>query len=134
MFPFQPPRYAYDVPLDPGLVLRQSSPVTPIMLLYTREGDLAERLFTEFAAKKQTTSAVVSLSNAEPNEERRARKAIQKAMQDVSETHPWTPSIKLLPSKNYAYFNLSFFFPMVQLMVRIMLCLPELSDFTRFFL
>ncbi|XP_071504103.1 dynein axonemal heavy chain 5-like [Diadema antillarum] len=75
-------KYAGDVPIDPGLVMRQTSPTIPILMLYTREGDLAERIFHEMAAKKQMRSSVVSLSNAEAGEERRARKAIQKAMQE----------------------------------------------------
>ncbi len=46
---------------------------------------MAEKMYNEFANKKQVQTVVVQLSNAGPNEERRARRAIQTAMQEVSE-------------------------------------------------
>ncbi|XP_041462850.1 dynein heavy chain 8, axonemal-like [Lytechinus variegatus] len=75
-------KYTNDVSIDPNVILRQTSPVIPILLLYTREGDVAEKIFQEFSAKKQVQGLVVNLSSAEHNEERRARKAIQHAMQE----------------------------------------------------
>ncbi|XP_030850579.1 dynein heavy chain 8, axonemal isoform X3 [Strongylocentrotus purpuratus] len=75
-------KYTNDVAIDPNVILRQTSPVIPVLLLYTREGDVAEKIFHEFSAKKQVQGTVVNLSNAEHNEERRARKAVQHAMQE----------------------------------------------------
>ncbi|XP_071801693.1 uncharacterized protein [Asterias amurensis] len=75
-------RYIGEVALDLPGVVRQSTPLTPILLLYTKEGDLAERMFHEYAAKKQCKTLVVPLCNSEQNEERSTRRAIQTAMQE----------------------------------------------------
>ena len=64
--------------------MKLSAPLTPILLMYMSEGDLAEKMFHEYANKKQCSTVVVQLSNAGPNEERRARKTIQTAMREVS--------------------------------------------------
>ncbi|KAI8520697.1 hypothetical protein Bbelb_004510 [Branchiostoma belcheri] len=75
-------KYAGEIPLDLPGVLRQSTPQTPIILLYTSESDLAETLFTEFAAKKQEACQVVYLSSGSPQEERRVRRAMAKAAEE----------------------------------------------------
>ncbi|XP_066278010.1 uncharacterized protein [Branchiostoma lanceolatum] len=75
-------KYAGEIPLDLPSVLRQSTPQTPIILLYTSESDLAETLFVEFAAKKQESCQVVYLSSGSPQEERRVRRAMAKAAEE----------------------------------------------------
>ncbi|XP_071954985.1 uncharacterized protein [Antedon mediterranea] len=77
-------RYVTESLLDLASVLRQSSPTTPILLMYTSEAQLATRLFTEFANKKQTKTATVFLSGASQNEGRQVRKVLVKAMQEGS--------------------------------------------------
>lgn len=78
-------RYIQDINFDIHTIVNQSSPRIPILLLYTREGDLAQKMFNDVASKKQSHTVVVALNNSGPNEERKARKAIKKAMQDVSQ-------------------------------------------------
>ncbi|PIK47982.1 putative dynein heavy chain 5, axonemal-like [Apostichopus japonicus] len=77
-------RYIQDINFDIHTIVNQSSPRIPILLLYTREGDLAQKMFNDVASKKQSHTVVVALNNSGPNEERKARKAIKKAMQDGS--------------------------------------------------
>lgn len=77
-------RFIGEIPLDLPLVLRQSSPRTPILMLHRQEHDSAEKLVTEFAARKQNRLLRVVLSGGGATEERTARKLIYKAMADVS--------------------------------------------------
>ncbi|XP_071818739.1 dynein axonemal heavy chain 5-like isoform X4 [Apostichopus japonicus] len=77
-------RYIQDINFDIHTIVNQSSPRIPILLLYTREGDLAQKMFNDVASKKQSHTVVVALNNSGPTEERKARKAIKKAMQDGS--------------------------------------------------
>ena len=77
-------RYHGEVGIDLPLMLRQSTPAKPLLLLYEKKGDTAERLFTEFAAKKQNKTLSVTLTSNNVSEERQARKLLQKAMAEVS--------------------------------------------------
>lgn len=76
-------RYIGETALDLPGVVKLSTPFTPILLMYSSEGNLAEKLFHEYANKKQSQTVVIPLSNAGANEERRARRTINTAMQEV---------------------------------------------------
>ena len=69
--------------MDLPILLRQSSPMVPILLLYKQEGDTAIRLFTDFANRKQNKFLTLAISDNNPSSERTARKYIQKAMAEV---------------------------------------------------
>ncbi|KAK3735811.1 hypothetical protein QZH41_019912, partial [Actinostola sp. cb2023] len=73
-------RYTGDLPLDLPTAYRQSDCRRPIVLLYTREANMAEKIVIEGAQKKQVELHVVALSNSGGNEERMARKLIHKSM------------------------------------------------------
>ena len=67
-------------------MLRQSSPKMPILILYHTERESAEKLFKDFANRKQSRTLVVPLSDSGVSEEKKARKALQKGMNEVSHT------------------------------------------------
>ncbi|XP_052807484.1 dynein axonemal heavy chain 5-like isoform X7 [Mya arenaria] len=69
-----------DIGIDLPTLLKQSSATVPIMLLYSREAEVAGKLFSEFANRKQMRTLVVSVTDNNPGTERTARKYIQKAM------------------------------------------------------
>ncbi|KAL4232681.1 hypothetical protein ACF0H5_007369 [Mactra antiquata] len=73
-------KYYGDVGIDFPALLKQSSPTVPIMLLYTREAEVAVRMFTDFANRKQNKTLQVSITDNNANTERTARKYIQKGM------------------------------------------------------
>ena len=77
-------RYSSDVPFDHQFTFKQSSPTTPVLIVYTKEKDAGERVLAEFARKKQQSYKSVMLSGSGPGEERQARKIIQESMTDVS--------------------------------------------------
>ena len=77
-------RYSADVPFDHQFTFKQSSPTTPVLIVYTKEKDAGERVLAEFARKKQQSYKSVMLSGSGPGEERQARKIIQESMTDVS--------------------------------------------------
>ena len=64
------PRYCGEVPLDMSNVLRQSSPLSPILINYSAERESAEKLFFEFASKKQAKTLVAHLPGGGAGEER----------------------------------------------------------------
>ena len=76
-------RYYGDVPVDLPVLLRQSSPKIPILLLYKQEGDTANKLFTDFANRKQNKFITLTISDNNPSSERTTRRYIQKAMAEV---------------------------------------------------
>ena len=76
-------RFIGEIPLDLPLVLRQSNPRTPILLLHKQEQEGAEKLVADFAARKQSRLLRVVLSGTGTAEERTARKLIHKAMAEV---------------------------------------------------
>ena len=80
-------RFIGEIPLDLPLVLRQSSPRTPILMLHLQEHDSAEKLVMDFAARKQIRLVRVVMSGVGSVEERAARKLLHKAMTDV---RSWT--------------------------------------------
>ena len=84
-------RFIGEIPLDLPLVLRQSNPRTPILLLHKQEQEGAEKLVADFAARKQSRLLRVVLSGTGTAEERTARKLIHKAMAEVR----WSLSIVL---------------------------------------
>ncbi|XP_077977225.1 dynein axonemal heavy chain 8-like isoform X3 [Glandiceps talaboti] len=75
-------KYVGDVAADFTQVIRQTTPYSPILLLYSFEGQMAERIFLDCSLKKQMKTVTVPLYNAGHNEERRARKVIMKGMQE----------------------------------------------------
>ena len=77
-------RYYGDVGVDLPTLLRQSSPLIPIMLLYRLEAEVALKLFNDFAYKKQVKTHILPVTDNNPNTEKTARKFIQKAMAEVS--------------------------------------------------
>ncbi|XP_033113255.1 dynein heavy chain 5, axonemal-like isoform X2 [Anneissia japonica] len=77
-------KYVTESLLDLASVLRQSSPTTPILLMYTCEAQLATKLFTEFANKKQMKTTAIFLTGASQNEDRQVRKVVITAMQEGS--------------------------------------------------
>ena len=79
----QSSRYYGDVPVDLPVLLRQSSPKIPILLLYKQEGDTANKLFTDFANRKQNKFITLTISDNNPSSERTTRRYIQKAMAEV---------------------------------------------------
>lgn len=53
------------------------------MLLYTREADVALKLFNDFANKKQNKTLQISVTDNNTNTERTTRKYLQRAMAEV---------------------------------------------------
>ncbi|XP_060567478.1 dynein axonemal heavy chain 5-like [Ruditapes philippinarum] len=72
--------YYGDVGIDFPVLVKQSSPMVPIMLLYTREAEVALKMFNDFSYKKQNKTLQVSVTDNNPNTERTARKYLQKGM------------------------------------------------------
>ena len=80
-------RYSGEYALDLATCVKQSTPQTPILLLYTTESDTAERLLNEQANKKGVKISAVPISGQAPlAEEKTARKYIAKAMAEVMRT------------------------------------------------
>ena len=77
-------RYGNDPSVDMMGASKQGSPNTPILLIYTSEKDAAEKLLFETVSKKQVQLNTVSLSGSGPSEAKKAKKAIQAAMNEVS--------------------------------------------------
>ena len=77
-------RCSGDVTLDHQLLLKQSGPTTPLLIMYTMEKDAAEKVLYEFARRKQQSYKSVVLSGSGAGEERLARKTIQEAMTEVN--------------------------------------------------
>ncbi|ESO89151.1 hypothetical protein LOTGIDRAFT_229063 [Lottia gigantea] len=73
-----------EIPLDLPSLLRQSSTSIPIILLFSFEGDLASKLFTDFANRKQAKSIVINLTDYSPATDKYVKKQIQKAMAEGS--------------------------------------------------
>lgn len=73
-------KYTTEVPLDLPFAYRQSESRTPIVLLYTQEANMVEKLVIEGAQRKQVELHVLALANVGIGEERAARKTIHKAM------------------------------------------------------
>jgi len=73
-------KYTSEMPLDLPFAYRQSESRTPIVLLYTQEANMVEKLVIEGAQKKQVELHVLALANVGIGEERVARKMIHKAM------------------------------------------------------
>ena len=63
-------------------ILRQSCPTTPVLFLYNQEREMAEKIITEFANRKQCRTLVVTLSGVGQTEERLAKKYLQKGMEE----------------------------------------------------
>ena len=81
-------RYSGDVPFDHQYVLKQSTPTTPVLIMYTREKDAGEKTLHEFARKKQQGYKTIMLSGSGPAEDRQARKTIQECMAEVKWYQP----------------------------------------------
>lgn len=73
-------KYNTEMPLDLPFAYRQSESRTPIVLLYTQEANMVEKLVIEGAQRKQVELHVLALANVGIGEERAARKTIHKAM------------------------------------------------------
>ena len=82
-------RYSGDVPFDHQYVLKQSTPTTPVLIMYTREKDAGEKTLHEFARKKQQGYKTIMLSGSGPAEDRQARKTIQECMAEVKYYEPY---------------------------------------------
>ena len=78
-------RYLMDSGPDFTMALRQSSPTTPLLILFTQERNTAEIMFSEFANRKEAKTLVVPLSGTGIVEERKAIVCLQKAMNEVSQ-------------------------------------------------
>ena len=76
-------RFCGEVSLDLPLVLRQSSPTIPILMLYQDNPQMAHRLVQDFATRKQVKTIIVALSGAGVTEDRMAKRKILKAAQEV---------------------------------------------------
>ena len=63
-------------------VFRQTSPTTPVILLYKTERELTERIISEFGQKKQVRILTVTLSGMGQGEDRVARKYLHKGMEE----------------------------------------------------
>ena len=77
-------RYAADVPPDFSTLLRQSSPAIPIIMIFDTEADIAVKLFTDFANRKQNRHVEIYLTDNGSGPEKVVRKQIQKGMAEVS--------------------------------------------------
>ena len=77
-------RYLSESLYDITGVLKQSTPTTPVLMMFSKERETAERLFTGFATKKQIPTLVVSLSGRGPGEEKVVKKNLQQGMAEVS--------------------------------------------------
>ena len=77
-------RYAADVPPDFSTLLRQSSPTIPIIMIFDTEADIAVKLFTDFANRKQNRHVEIYLTDNGTGPEKVVRKQIQKGMAEVS--------------------------------------------------
>jgi hypothetical protein len=73
--------------LDLNGALRQSSPKTPLLVLYLTEKEVAEKTVMNFAAKKQLDLIPVSMSGPTHAIEKATRKCLMKAMATVC-SHP----------------------------------------------
>jgi len=78
-------RFYGDIGIDLPTLLKQSSATIPIMLLYSREAEMALKMFTDFANRKQTKTLQVSITDNNQNTERTARKHLQKAISEVGQ-------------------------------------------------
>lgn len=73
-------KYTSEMPLDLPFAFRQSESRTPIVLLYSQEANMVEKLVVEGAQRKQVELHVLALANVGIGEERLARKMIHRAM------------------------------------------------------
>ncbi|XP_076466964.1 uncharacterized protein LOC143298129 [Babylonia areolata] len=73
-------KYTADVPPDFSTLLRQSSPTSPIIMIFDTEADTAVKLFTDFANRKQNRHVEIYLTDNGSAPERVVRKQIQKGM------------------------------------------------------
>ncbi len=64
--------------------MKMSSPLTPILMLFTKERESAEKMWEDFSVKKQCETVSVVLSGTGAGEEKMARKSIHQAMETVS--------------------------------------------------
>ena len=75
-------RFVNDGTIDWPLTMSQSKNKTPILLLYTHECEVVERIFTNHANKKGITTQIVNI--ASPEDEPKIRSILQKAISSVS--------------------------------------------------
>ena len=68
------------------MVQRQGSPQTPVLFLHKTEAKSVQKMFTEFAHKKQAKTLVIPISGTGAAVERTAKKSIQKGMNEVTPT------------------------------------------------
>lgn len=73
-------KYAGDLAPDFATLLRQSSPLTPIIMLFDSEDDTCVKLFTDYANRKQNCHVEIYLTDNGMAPERVVRKQIQKGM------------------------------------------------------
>ncbi|XP_070190368.1 uncharacterized protein [Littorina saxatilis] len=73
-------KYSTDVPPDFSTLQKQSSPTTPIIMIFDTEADTAVKLFTDFANRKQNCHVEIYLTDNGSAPERVVRKQIQKGM------------------------------------------------------
>lgn len=76
-------RYLGDLPPDFPTLLRQSSPTTPIIMLFDNESETCVKLFTDFANRKQNQHVEIYLTDNSMVPERVVRKQIQQGMTEV---------------------------------------------------
>lgn len=76
-------RFCGDIGPDLPMVLRQSTPKIPILMLHTTEAQTAQKLFNEFAVKKQTKIQIVPLSGHGAAAEKVVKKHLMKGMAEV---------------------------------------------------
>ena len=69
--------------MDQNFLYRQTTPTTPLLVMYTMEKDAAEKCLYECVRKRQQDYKAIMLSGSGAGEERMARKNIQEAMTEV---------------------------------------------------
>ena len=69
--------------MDQNFLYRQTSPTTPLLVMYTMEKDAAEKCLYKCVHNRQQDYKAIMLSGSGAGEERMARKNIQEAMTEV---------------------------------------------------
>ena len=78
-------RFVSDGTIDWPLTLGQVKNKTPILLLYTNECEVVERLFISLSTKRGVASQIVNITAAD--DEHKIKAILQKAITSVSSIH-----------------------------------------------
>jgi hypothetical protein len=73
----------FKVGIDFNTMLRQSSPTTPVLLLYKFETEMAYKVFMDYANKKQNKPIIKTLTENTAATEKAVKRIIQKGMTEV---------------------------------------------------